>query len=163
MFQVPEVKFSGCEGVSRPILANALEWVQSRLEADGMVPRCDVSGPNLAPFIRHASLFELIIENGLVQDYHARVLASHIADNIQEISGRTGKETLPAELFERWRVTAQHLIDTGHPFSTRSQVYGKENKNAESLIVPVSENGRLTHALVFTEYWFDQPRFSYEI
>jgi len=163
MLQVQDVIFGRCEDLSRPILIKAFEWVQSRLAANGMVPRCDVSGPNLAPYIRHASLFELVIVNGEVQDYHARVLASHIADNIQEISGRTGKETLPDELFERWRITAQHLIEKRHPFRTRSQVFGKENKNAESLIVPASENGELTHALVFTEYWFDQPRFSHEI
>lgn len=163
MQQIQDVIFGKCEDLSRPILAEAYQWVLERLATDGMIPRSDVSGPKLAPFIRHASLFELVILDGQVLDYHARVLASHIADNIQEISGRTGKETLPQELFERWRITAQYLIDCRHPFRTQSQVFGKENKNAESLIAPVSEDGNLTHALVFTEYWFDQPRFSHEI
>ncbi|SDD92585.1 MULTISPECIES: hypothetical protein [Kordiimonas] len=162
MRQVQDVIFGECADLSRPILAEAYQWVLEHLAADGMVPRSDVSGPKLASFIRHASLFELVIEDGQVQDYHARVLASHIADNIQEISGRTGKDTLPGELFERWRITAQYLIEHRRPFRTQSQVFGKENKNAESLIAPVSEDGELTHALVFTEYWFDQPLFSHE-
>ncbi|NVJ96613.1 MAG: hypothetical protein HWE25_00580 [Alphaproteobacteria bacterium] len=153
MQEVADVKFGDCHNLERPLLAEAYQWVQARLGEKDMLERKEVSGPKLAPFIRHASLFELIIEDGQVKDYMACVLASHIADNIQEISGHMGKETLPPDLFERWRITAQHLIEDGHCFRTRTKVFGKENKEGESLIVPVSTEGKLTHALVFTEYW----------
>lgn len=154
--------FGECEDLTRPILKKAYQWVEPQLTTERTLPRSAVSGPSLVRFIRHASLFELKMEDGQVTDYHARVLASHVAENTQEISGRSGRETLPDGLFERWRMTAQYLVEARQPFCTQSQVFGKEHKNAESLVVPVTENGQLGLALVFTEYWFDQSQYSSE-
>lgn len=153
MQEARDVRFGDCRDLNRPILAEAYRWVSDRLNENGMLERTEVSGPKLAPFIRHASLFELQIENGIVKDYLACVLASHIADTIQEISGHRGSDTLPPGLFERWRITAQHLVEEKHCFRTRTRVYGKEYKEGESLIIPVCTGEKLTHALVFTEYW----------
>lgn len=157
MQEIGDVKFGECRNLERPVLAEAYRWTLERLGPDGMLEKSEVSGPKLAPFIRHASLFEIILEDGKVQDYVACVLASHIADNLQEISGHRGSETLPPQLFERWRITGEHLMDKRACFRTRTHVYGKDNKKGESLIVPVTTDGNLTHALVFTEYWRIDP------
>ncbi|NVJ71602.1 MAG: hypothetical protein HWE08_14705 [Alphaproteobacteria bacterium] len=155
MLRQNEIIFGHCSDLERPVLREAFKWVQSHWSASQMVDRNEINAPALAPYIRHASLFKLVIEHGVVKDYHASVLASHIADNIKEISGKSGKCTLPAELFERWRITAQHLIELRRPFRTRTKVFGKEHKEGESLVVPVSQHDELSHALVFTEYWLE--------
>ncbi len=158
-----EVRYISAEELTRPVLRQALAWTQERLDPDGMLDRAHVSAPKLAPFIRHASFFEFFITDGKVTDFVAKVLASEIAETTIEISGRTGRENLPVPLFERWRIAGQFLVDHGKIFATQSQVYEKEHKNAESLIVPVKNDGILDHSVVFTEYWVTDPRTSHEI
>jgi len=154
MKEISDIRFGTCDGLERPILKGANKWVGRRLDREGLLRRDQISAPEMTAFIRHVSLFYLHIDGAdCVTDFHARVLASHVADNIAEITGQSGRESLPPELFDRWRRTAQRLIDTRLSFRTRTQVYGKEYKQGESLIVPVLEHGDLNHALVFTEYW----------
>lgn len=155
MVKQNEIIFGDCSDLERPVLREAFKWVKLQLSASQMVDRDRVSAPALAPYIRHASLFKLVMEDSVVTDYHASVLASHIADNIKEISGKSGRSTLPEGLFERWRITAQYLTEKRTPFRTRTKVFGKEHKEGESLVVPISQGGELTHALVFTEYWLE--------
>lgn len=153
MQDVEDVIFGSPHELIRPVLREAYAWARPLLSADGMLARNQVSPANLAPFIRHASLFEIITVCSVVTDFRAKVLASHIADNMFEISGLSGRDSLPEALFERWRLTGQKLIDDRKSLRTRSQVFGKEHKNAESLIIPVTEDGELRFGLVFTEYW----------
>ncbi|MFC4348122.1 hypothetical protein ACFO5Q_09725 [Kordiimonas lipolytica] len=158
-----EVRYISAQELTRPVLIKARAWAQERLDTDGMLDRAHVTAPKLAPFIRHASFFEFFIADGQVTDFVAKVLAGEIAETTIEISGKTGRNHLPAPLFERWRTAGQHLIDHGKMFATQSQVFEKEHKNAESLIVPVKNDGVLDHSLVFTEYWVTDPRFDDEI
>lgn len=154
MEEISDIRFGTCDSLERPILKGAHIWVDRRLDRAGLMRRDQISAPEMTAFIRHVSLFYLDVdETGTVTDFHARVLASHVADNIAEITGQSGRDSLPTVLFSRWRRTAQRLIDTRQSFRTRTQVYGKEHKQGESLVVPVLEHGDLNHALVFTEYW----------
>lgn len=148
-----EVFYGDCDDLTRPILKQAYAWTQERLSENGMLDRYHVRPQFLAPFIQHASFYKFLVEDGKVVDFQAKVLASQIADNVVEISGKWGKAHLPAPLFERWLTACNHTYRLKAPFSTRSQVFGKEHKRAESLSIPVTDRGSLTHALVFSEYW----------
>lgn len=150
-----EVIYGAPEDVSRPLLKDAYAWTIERLAEDGTLDRSFINAPQLAPLIRHVSLFEFMMDGDTVVDFKAKVLASVVANNIFEISGRYGKENLPAPLFKRWLFACQKLYDDKQGFCTKSSVYRKSHKSVESLSIPVRENGALNHALVFTDYWVD--------
>ncbi|NVJ96614.1 MAG: hypothetical protein HWE25_00585 [Alphaproteobacteria bacterium] len=148
------VEYGAPDALTRPLLKEAFAWVCENMSDDGTLDKSCVSAPLLAPFIRHISLFEFVIIGGKVTDFRAKVLASIVADNIFEISGRYGKENLPRPIFERWLLACQTLVDKECAFSTSSAVFGKAHRRVESLSVPVRDSrGILNHGLVFTDYW----------
>jgi len=140
----------------RPLLQSADEWLQPRLNAEGMLERGAFSPRDIKDFISNASLFDLIVENGKLVNFYARVLATHVADDLYEMTGKYGREDLEPELFRRWLAIGQYALNLKKPFCARASVLGRQNKRTENLIIPVIKHGAFTELLVFSEYWYEK-------
>ncbi|MCJ9429599.1 hypothetical protein [Kordiimonas marina] len=140
----------------RPLLQTADKWLQPRLNAEGMLERSAFTPNDIRDFISNASLFDLIIKDGKLVDFYARVLATHVANDLHEMTGQYGRESLPPELFRRWLAIGQYAIDLRKPFCARASVLGRQNKRTENLVIPVIKDGAFTELLVFSEYWYER-------
>lgn len=105
-----------------------------------MPARNDMGARDLKDFLRDIVLFQRVAQNP--SEYSWRLIGTGLTDILGHNTGKTFRESVPAEHLPRWLEVCDLIMESEQPWRLRGRVHirGREYLDAENLYMPLAND-----------------------
>jgi hypothetical protein len=123
-----------------PLHEQFLALWQKKAGARAMPTRSEMTPRDLKDFLRNIVVFQR--DSTKPSNYSWRIIGTGVTEILGHHTGKTFKESIPADLLPRWVECCDLILDGGQPlrFIGRVHFRGREYLDAEHLYVPLAND-----------------------
>lgn len=132
------------------------EYWRSKCADRAMPDRRDIDPVKLVGILKHLSLFDLDIADGVLQGLRARLIGEEFGRVFGSLRNRDLPSLLGPIIFARWMDLADNVLARGMPLRATGQVIFADKKHlgVELMLAPLTDGGKEPAVIMLVDHFY---------